>query len=117
MRVISWLIVLVPITSGLIYYFITGNGNLLLIIFLIYSIMNVVVEILKLVFKKNIANYSHGITRYIFFEDGDSILDGKLFFKESLVTAKGRMKFAIWYMFFLSLLYVVWFIITRFILK
>ncbi len=93
---------------------ITASVNIGLFILFIYLDLYLIVEIYKISLGKKMIDSSKGLAKYFF--GGKDFIE-VIFYQESLINAKGARKFWLWLAFSLSLIYVIWYIISRFILK
>ena len=98
----------------LIYIFYPSSKDFFSILTFAIALILIFVEIYKLTLGKRHLDDLKGIKKFLFSEEGSK--DIGLFAKETLFSAKGLRLFWIWIVFLLSVGYVIWYVITHFIL-
>jgi len=109
MQKIISMVLTAPIPVGYYIYAFTNNRTVLDIVLFIYSATYFFVEIYKLSFGKKTIDDSKGLAKFLFFRLG-------MFYKESILNAKGKKLFYAWLAFLFSIAFLTSFIIFMFVL-
>jgi hypothetical protein len=104
------------ITLFLILVIIIIKNDIESVFFIIFmwAILYLIIELYKLVAGEKYICNSKGINKYLFGQKDD--VDDALFTTITLKTAKGFIKISVWFFFFLSISYISWYALTRFVL-
>jgi hypothetical protein len=107
-------IVWAPQLAGWIVYIVTNSMLVLSIVCIIEAILYIIVEFYKLSFGQRKIDTSKGLPRLLFGKNS-ALKQSGVFFEESIINAKGSKKIVAWFVFLLSIAYVIFFIVIRFI--